>query len=247
MVVASDLTSLNQRGLTGDAQILRQVFDSVDAASCPHTYNFHMHTVCSDGKLTPAALMEQVIDIGLQAFAITDHHSLRGYYQAQAWLEDWRWRHPTPLGQHRAHRHLGGAAPRLFTGVEINALLADTEVHLLGYGFAPRHPAIAPYLQGVAPRGPMKSAEAVITAIQAAGGLAVLAHPARYRTAAETLISHAVDFGIDGVEAYYAYSNPDQWHPCPRHTPLMETLSRRHRLLTTCGTDTHGSNLLRRL
>ena len=247
MVVASDLTSLNQRGLTGDAEILRQVFDSVDAASCPHTYNFHMHTVCSDGKLTPAALMEQAVSIGLQALAITDHHSLRGYYQAQAWLEDWRWRHPTPLGQRRSDNHLGGAAPRLFTGVEISALLADTEVHLLGYGFAPRHPAMVPYLQRAAPRGAMKSAKAVITAIQAAGGLAVLAHPARYRTAAEGLITHAVDLGIDGVEAYYAYSNPDQWHPCPRQTPLIETLARRHDLLTTCGTDTHGSNLLRRL
>lgn len=247
MVVASDLTSLNQRGLTGDAQILRQVFDSVDAASCPHTYNFHMHTVCSDGKLTPAALMEQVIAIGLQALAITDHHSLRGYYQAQAWLEDWRWRNPTPLGQRRSNRHLGGAAPRMFTGVEINALLAGTEVHLLGYGFAPRHAAMDPYLQGAAPRGAMKSAEAVITAIQAAGGLAVLAHPARYRVPADVLIVQAAELGIDGVEAYYAYNNPDQWQPCPRHTPLIETLARRHHLLTTCGTDTHGSNLLRRL
>jgi predicted metal-dependent phosphoesterase TrpH len=246
MVVASDLTSLNQRGLTGDAQILRQVFDSVDAASCPHTYNFHMHTVCSDGKLTPAALMEQVMAIGLQALAITDHHSLRGYHQAKAWLEDWRWRHPTPLGQ-RKTPHLGESAPRLFTGVEINALLADTEVHLLGYGFSPHHAAIAPYLQGSAPRGPMKSATTVIQAIQAAGGLAVLAHPARYRVSAEVLITHAAALNIDGIEAYYAYSNPDQWEPCPRHTPQIEALARRHRLLTTCGTDTHGSNLLRRL
>lgn len=246
MVVASDLTALHQRGLTGDAQILRQIFDSVDAASCPHTFNFHMHTVCSDGKLTPAALMEQVIAIGLHAFAITDHHSLRGYHQAKAWLEDWRWRHPTPLGRRRADRPWGGS-PRLFTGVEINALLADTEVHLLGYGFAPGHAAMEPYLQGAAPRGAMKSAEAVIGAIQAAGGLAVLAHPARYRVPADVLIAHAADLDIDGVEAYYAYSNPEQWEPCPRQTPLVKTLASRHGLLTTCGTDTHGSDLLRRL
>ena len=99
MVVASDLTSVAQRGMAGDAQILRQIFDSVDAASCPHTYNFHMHTVCSDGKLTPAALMEQAFAIGLSAFAITDHHTLEGFYQAKLWLEDWHWRHPTSLNQ----------------------------------------------------------------------------------------------------------------------------------------------------
>ncbi len=247
MVVVSDRTSLHQRGLTGDAQILRQVFESVNAASCPYSYNFHMHTVCSDGKLTPAALMEQVISIGLQAFAITDHHSLRGYHQAQVWLEDWRWRNPTPLGQRRPVGSLVESAPRLFTGVEINALLADTEVHLLGYGFSPNHAAMDPYLQGSAPRGNLKVAARVIEAIQAAGGLAVLAHPARYRVSAETLIDQAVALGIDGVEAYYAYNNPDQWEPCPRHTPPIEALARRHRLFTTCGTDTHGANLLRRL
>lgn len=150
MVVASDLT-VNQRGMTGDAQALRQIFDSVDAASCPHTYNFHMHTVCSDGKLTPSALMEQVVAIGLQGFAITDHHTLAGYHQAQNWLEDWRWRHPTPIHRRQRSQAGVGTAPRLFTGVEITALLAGTEVHVLGYGFAPHHGAMAPYLQGHAP------------------------------------------------------------------------------------------------
>lgn len=246
MVVASDLT-VNQRGMTGDAQALRQIFDSVDAASCPHTYNFHMHTVCSDGKLTPSALMEQVVAIGLQGFAITDHHTLAGYHQAQNWLEDWRWRHPTPIHRRQRSQAGVGTAPRLFTGVEITALLAGTEVHVLGYGFAPHHGAMAPYLQGHAPRGVLKEAEAVIDAIQVAGGMAVLAHPARYRQPAEVLINAAVDLGIDGVEAYYAYGNPEIWQPCPRQTPAVEALARHHGLLTTCGTDTHGLNLQRRL
>jgi hypothetical protein len=239
--------------MTGDAQVLRQIFDSVDAASCPHTYNFHMHTVCSDGKLTPAALMEQVVAIGLQAFAITDHHNVAGFYQAKGWLEDWRWRHPTPLGQRRGSGSRGcssgpiGRPPRLFTGVEITAILADIEVHILGYGFTPGHDAIHPYLQGFAPQAEMKSAAAVIQAIQSAGGLAVLAHPARYRLSVETLITCAANLGIDGVETYYAYSNPEQWQPCPRHTPVVSALAQRYGLLTTCGTDTHGPNLLRRL
>ncbi len=245
MVATPSLSSVSQHPCTGDAETLRQIFAAVDATSCPYTYNFHMHTACSDGKLTPAALMEQVVDIGLSAFAITDHHTVKGYQQAKAWFEDWQWRNPTSLRSRQ--RGKGGAVPRLFTGVEITALLADTEVHLLGYGFSPSNAAIEPYLQGYAPRDQAKQAQAVIEAIQAAGGIAVLAHPARYRVSAQVLIPQAVALGIDGVETYYAYANPEDWVPCPRHTPTVEQMAKFHGLLTTCGTDTHGPSLLRRL
>ena len=245
MVATPSLSSLIQRPCSGDAKTLRKIFATVDATSCPQTYNFHMHTACSDGKLSPAGLMEQVVDIGLHAFAITDHHTVRGYQQAKAWLEDWQWRNPTSLRSRR--RGTGGASPRLFTGVEITAILAETEVHILGYGFSPSHGAIEPYLQGQAPRGDDKMAAAVIAAIQAAGGIAVLAHPARYRVSASGLVPIAAALGIDGVETYYAYANPEDWVPCPRHTPTVEQLAQDFGLLTTCGTDTHGPSLLRRL
>uniref|UniRef100_UPI0030D8EE34 PHP domain-containing protein n=1 Tax=Nodularia spumigena TaxID=70799 RepID=UPI0030D8EE34 len=80
MVVNFARTSTN-------ADTLRQVFWSVDAQSCPTLLNFHLHTVHSDGKLQPSTLMEQAIAIGLQGLAITDHHSIKGYEAAQAWLE----------------------------------------------------------------------------------------------------------------------------------------------------------------
>lgn len=245
MVATPSLSALDQLPRTGDAEMLREIFTAVDATSCPYNYNFHMHTACSDGKLTPAGLMEQAVEIGLSAFAITDHHTVRGYHQAKAWLEDWQWRNPTSL--RRRQRGKGGAVPRLFMGVEITALLAETEVHILGYGFSPSHDAIEPYLRSYAPRGDAKLASAVISAIQTAGGIAVLAHPARYRVSAKSLIPIAAGLGIDGVEAYYAYANPNIWAPCPRHTPTVEQLAQDYQLLTTCGTDTHGPSLLRRL
>ncbi|MGB5975361.1 MAG: PHP domain-containing protein [Nodosilinea sp.] len=245
MVVTPHLSALSHFPRTGDAEVLGEIFAAVDAASCPYTYNFHMHTACSDGKLTPIGLMEQVVDIGLSAFAITDHHTVKGYRQAKAWLEDWQWRNPTPLRRRQQER--GGAIPRLFTGVEITAILAETEVHILGYGFSPSHDAIEPYLRSYAPRSEAKLAAAVISAIQKAGGIAVLAHPARYRVSAKTLIPAAAALGIDGVEAYYAYTNPEVWQPSPRHTPIVEQMAQDYGLLTTCGTDTHGPSLLRRL
>ncbi len=241
----SNLTAAIPSTPLDNCQVLRQIFTSVDADSCPSHYNFHMHTVCSDGKLTPVALMEQAFAIGLRAFAITDHHSLAGFERAKAWLEDWRWRHPMPLSSRTVHQDL--APPRLFTGIEITALLAETEVHILGYGFVPHHQALAPYLQGYGARSTLQPAGPVIAAIQQAGGLAVLAHPARYRLSLADLIAEAASLGIDGVEAYYAYTNPETWSPCPIHTPQVLDLARRYGLLTTCGTDTHGRNLLRRL
>lgn len=247
MIVTSEQPQQRQRSMAGSAQTLKQIFNAVSATSCPHTYNFHMHTACSDGKLIPAALMQQAIDIGLQAFAITDHHTVEGYYQAKSWLEDWHWRHPISC-QFSSRRANGRVqSPQLFTGVEITASLGGTEVHILGYGFKPYHAAIQPYLKGGAPRGDAMAAQSVIGAIQSAGGLAVLAHPARYRLPAEDLIPEAAGLGIDGVEAYYAYANPKQWEPCPTQTPKVEALAQQYQLLTTCGTDTHGPSLLRRI
>ena len=56
--------------------LLKEVFQNLDAQSCPNSYNFHMHTVYSDGKLQPSELMQQAINIGLKGLAITDHHTV---------------------------------------------------------------------------------------------------------------------------------------------------------------------------
>ncbi|MCY7382639.1 MAG: PHP domain-containing protein, partial [Microcoleus sp. CAN_BIN18] len=54
---------------------LKQVLQKIDADSCPGSYNFHLHTVNSDGRSQSEKVMEQAIAIGLKGFAITDHHS----------------------------------------------------------------------------------------------------------------------------------------------------------------------------
>jgi len=243
--MAVSLTQLSASARIGQhADTLRSIFKQVDETSCPRGYNFHMHTVCSDGRLTPAALMEQALSLGLQEFAITDHHNVKGFYQAKQWLEDWQWRHPARISGGGRHCN---PIPRLWVGAEITALLARTDVHILGYAFDPTHKAMKPYLQGQAPRGNYRESQRVIQAIQKAGGIAVLAHPARYRRSAAELVQVAVEEGIDGVEAYYAYDNPSQWRPCPKQTPKIQALAMEYQLLTTCGTDTHGLNLTRRL
>ncbi|HEY9764161.1 MAG TPA: PHP domain-containing protein [Trichocoleus sp.] len=248
MVVSPVQVSVPTPGVFKETEVLKAIFATIDEASCPASYNFHMHTVCSDGRLTPQGLMEQAFDLGLKGFAITDHHTVEGYRQAKQWLEDWRWRHPARFkGGNQGTASLHGKMPHLFVGIEITSLLIETEVHILGYSFNPNHPAMLPYLQGHAPQGENRLAEKVIRSIQAAGGLAVLAHPARYRRAASDLIEAGAQLGLNGVETYYAYDNPEFWRPCPKQTPNIKYLAQQLQLLTTCGTDTHGLKLTRRI
>lgn len=220
-----------------DATALRNVFEQIHADSCPTSFNFHMHTVNSDGQLRPERLMQQAIAIGLQGFAITDHHSVNGYRLVQRWLEQ---QLEEPLGQ--AH-----TLPKLWVGVEVTSRLLDIEVHILGYAFDPEHDSMQPYLQHHAPSGDSAKAERVIRAIHQAGGLTVLAHPVRYKRSPEDLIPQAARLGIDGVETYYAYNNPQPWQPSPEQTRRVQRLSATFNLLNTCGTDTHGLDLLQRL
>jgi len=222
---------------TGDKAALEAVFANIDSDSCPTSYNFHMHTVHSDGRLHPKALMAQAIDIGLIGLAITDHHTVGGYYAARSWLETQQLKHPHPTSP----------LPHLWTGVEINADLLGTEVHILGYAFHPEHLRMQPYIQGKAPTGSDYQAANVIAAIQSAGGLAVLAHPDRYRISGSHLIPEAARLGINGIETYYAYDNPKPWRPSPKQTKAIRKLGQAYGLLHTCGTDTHGLSLLTRL
>lgn len=214
---------------------LRAVFAQIDAGSCPHTYNFHLHTQCSDGRLVPLTLAQQAVEIGLKDFAITDHHSVDGYKAAKQWLEQQQAADPD------------ASLPQLWAGVEISADLVGAEVHILGYGFDPDALSLLPYLLGYTPVGEDYAAERVITALHAAGGLAVLAHPCRYKRPAGVVIPAAAELGIDGVETFYCYGNPNIWQPSVQQTEIVSALAERYSLLSTCGTDTHGLTIQERL
>jgi predicted metal-dependent phosphoesterase TrpH len=223
-------------GLQGALTSLKSIFQSISAESCPLSYNFHLHTMYSDGQLRPEMLVQQAVSYGLKGLAITDHHTVAGYQAARQWLEDWTLRLPE-----------GEEAPYLWVGVEITADLLGGEVHILGYGFDPNHPAIQPYLGGKQPAGEASKAAQVIQALQNAGGLAVLAHPVRYRRSPSELIPAVVRMGIDGLEAYYSYGNAEPWRPSPVQTQQVLELGQAYGLLQTCGTDTHGMSILKRL
>jgi 3',5'-nucleoside bisphosphate phosphatase len=81
--------------------------------------------------------------------------------------------------------------------------------------------------------------EESIAQIRAAGGVAVLAHPGRFRSDDDTIgddvIARYIAAGLEGIEVFYS-----------RHTPAMQehyrALAERHDLVMTGGSDDHGTN-----
>ena len=208
---------------------LRAVLETVGPLSCPDELNFHCHTICSDGSLRPEDLIQQASSHGLRHLAVTDHHSSAAYLPMQSWLED--------------QTELDHPAPTLWTGMEISCILRGCLVHVLALGFEPRHRALAVYNHGDAAVGEALRADTVVKAIHEAGGLAVLAHPARYRLGFRDLINAAADLGIDGGEAWYDYDMQTQWQWTPMVCEQIDAQLKNLGLLRTCGTDSHGVDL----
>ena len=208
---------------------LRAVLETVGPLSCPDELNFHCHTICSDGSLRPEDLIQQASSHGLRHLAVTDHHSSAAYLPMQSWLE--------------AQKELDHPAPTLWTGMEISCTLRGCLVHVLALGFEPRHRALAVYNHGDAAVGEALRADTVVKAIHEAGGLAVLAHPARYRLGFRDLINAAADLGIDGGEAWYDYDMQTQWQWTPIVCEQIDDQLKNLGLLRTCGTDSHGVDL----
>jgi predicted metal-dependent phosphoesterase TrpH len=205
---------------------LVEVLQGVHGGSCPGELNFHCHTLHSDGSLRPEDLARQAVDLGLRHLAITDHHSTAALAPAQHCLE-----------QLAAQ---GRPGPRLWSGIEISCLLEGCLVHVLGLDFEPQARALEPYRQGQAPVGPELKAKEVVKRLHGAGGLALLAHPGRYRKPFGLLIDAAADLGFDGAEAYYDYAMAERWQPTPLVCEAIANQLQNLGLLRSCGTDTHG-------
>ncbi len=210
---------------------LRKVLSDINVSSCPQQINLHCHTLCSDGSLEPLQLFNQACEIGIKHLAITDHHSIEAFYIIQEWLID--------------NKHLP-SLPFFWSGIEISSLLKGCLVHILGIGFDPNSYFLKPYIKGDAAKGSDLQATQVIQSISKAGGLSILAHPARYRLHYKDLILEAKKLGIDGIEVWYDYDMLARWSPSEFLCESISKLTSSQDLLSTCGTDSHGLSLLGR-
>ncbi len=208
------------------------ILTNIDSQSCPKQCNFHTHTNCSDGSLSPVALANQAINLGIKHLSITDHHTIKAYHQIRPYL--------------KKIENNGGPLPTLWTGVEISALLAGCLVHILALGFEIRDNKLSKYLGGESSSGDDLRAENVVKSIHDSGGLAILAHPARYRIGFDTLLTKASELNFDGAETWYDYDSRPVWSPTPLVCSSIQRMVTKLNLLSTCGTDTHGNSLLGR-
>ncbi|WP_320676845.1 PHP domain-containing protein [Prochlorococcus sp. MIT 1300] len=196
--------------------------------SCPKQINLHCHTICSDGSMTPIALIKQAQELGIEHLAITDHHSIES--------------HKIILDNY----NLENSRTKLWSGIEVSCLINKCLVHILGIGFNLRSSSLKPYVHGEAPTGEYLQGKTVVKSIHDAGGLAILAHPARYRISFKKIIDASVDINIDGAEAWYDYDMKPQFSATPIICEKIDNQLKQLGLISTCGTDTHGYSLLGR-
>jgi len=248
-------------------------------------FDFHTHSYCSDGVLSPRELVARAAAHGVTHLALTDHDELAGLGEAR-----------------RAAKELGIT---LVSGVEISTEYAGTSVHVVGLAIDPeearlvarldqvrawrlaraeeiarglaaagiagaldgaRHYARNPELisrthfarylvdagycaskgevfarymkpgkPGYVPQRWLPLGEAVAL-IVGAGGIAVLAHPARYEFDAPTLEGLLDEFAAAGGEAIEVVCGghaPEEW-------ARFGAIARRRGLLASIGSDFHA-------
>jgi 3',5'-nucleoside bisphosphate phosphatase len=252
--------------------------------SCALNIDLHTHSNCSDGSLSPAALIERAAAAGVQVLALTDHDTIAGLDEAQRAASEqglrlvpgveisaaWRSQAIHVLGlwidpassELRGVLHAQGELRRarmrkicarleklrlpgaeLLAAVERNPGL-PTRAHLAAAMLAGGHvashdAAFRQYLSKgkaahVAAQWP--ALEAVVGWIRAAGGIASLAHPARYALSAGARRHLLADFTAAGGNSLEVVTggNGDQ------HVDTCAALAVKHGLFGSVGSDFHN-------
>ena len=78
------------------------------------TIDLHLHTLASDGRLTPTELIQMVVKNGLKTISVTDHDSTEGLVEAYEAAKEF-------------------PDLRIIPGIEMSADIPGDEVHVLGY------------------------------------------------------------------------------------------------------------------
>ncbi len=90
------------------------------------TVDLHTHTTCSDGMLSPEALVRKAAQLDIQTLSITDHDTISGLPAA------------------KAEANLHGIM--LVPGVEVSVYFHGRELHMLGYCFDPENDSLLEFL-----------------------------------------------------------------------------------------------------
>lgn len=89
--------------------------------------DLHLHTTASDGTLSPAALVARAAQSGLTIISVTDHDTTAGLAEARAAATE--------------------QGLSFVDGIEITAVHAQRDVHILGYFLNPGVPSLQEFLR----------------------------------------------------------------------------------------------------
>ena len=157
----------------------------------PANFDFHCHSVVSDGLLPPAELARRAAGNGVDLWALTDHDDLGGLAEAR---------------QAAAEVSL-----RFVSGVEISIEWQGTPIHIVGLGFDEQAPAIVEGLEGLR-QGRVERARRMGDALEAIGIPGVYEGALRYATNpslisrahfARYLVSIGIARDVSGVFQHY--------------------------------------------
>ena len=85
--------------------------------------DLHLHTLASDGRLTPTQLVQMAASQGLKTISVSDHDTTDGLAEAMEAAENF-------------------PSLRIIPGIELSADVPGDEVHVLGYFFDPGDAAL---------------------------------------------------------------------------------------------------------
>jgi hypothetical protein len=88
--------------------------------------DLHTHSTCSDGTLTPTALLDLAARRHLAAIALTDHDTVAGVVEA--------------ICRGRTN------GVQVISGIEVSSRLDETSLHILGYGISHEQPEFLSFL-----------------------------------------------------------------------------------------------------
>ena len=108
--------------------IIRRLMDD----SCEPRVDFHTHSHCSDGVLSPAALVERARTRNVATLALTDHDTTAGLDEAGAACD--------------------AAGIHFVPGVELSANWRGQTIHVVGLKIDARQPGLQAHLDGVLAR-----------------------------------------------------------------------------------------------
>lgn len=203
--------------------------------------NFHLHTISSDGRLTPKEFLEQCTSYANRVFksgkanddlpafsaAITDHDRVKSSQEVIALISQ-------EPGKYKNFKFVAGCEFLLHGYKEPHQAF-----EAVGLGFNPFDKSLETLMKGFASNNQVSD----IPKIKNAGGILSWAHPI---VTPDKINDDFFEFlkkhGIDGVEGNYQYNRWDKEY-VNSIKPMLEKLIKKFKMFVTGGTDCHTKSL----